>query len=126
MNSEPAYKCPVSVGDRVQVSGKVCLTSSAGGTKVIDNANIECAVTKAFWDWETGWRFWGSPADATDLAMLRECGTSEIGPDWYRANRPDDAAGLARAEAAVAAFDPSKVYFSEHDIAARPGIRLGR
>jgi hypothetical protein len=118
-SGDPKHGCPVEVGARVRVVGTLCLTNTVGGTEAIRGAGMECVVTKAFWDHETGWRFWGSPLEAADLETLRERGTSAFTPDWYRANRPTDAAGLAIAEAAVAAFDPSKVYFSEHDIDRR-------
>lgn len=112
----PAYSSPLKVGDRAMVTGLLCLTNSLGGTAMVENANMPCTVTKAFWDYETGWRFHGTPTEASDVERLRAVGTTEIGPDWYRKNMPNDSTGLALAVKSLEEFDPTKVFFSEHDI----------
>lgn len=122
----PAYASPLNVGDTVLVTGTICIKNSSGGTEMIRDANIVCVVTKGFWDYEAGWRFHGKVPAEADVAVLQASGLTEYGPDWYRANRPDDAAGLAKSEKALAAFDPSKVYFSEHEITLNPEAGLRR
>lgn len=119
----PAHPSPLKVGDCVLVTGLLYLTNSRGGTEMLRDANIPCTVTKAFWDYETGWIYHGTPTETSDVERLRALGTSEFGPDWQRKNHPNDAAGLAHAVKALAEFDPTKVVFWEHDI-KKNGDRL--
>lgn len=120
--TEPDYPAPFAVGDEVDVSGTLATTNSAGGTEIIRHSGVRCRITKAWWDYETGWRYRGTPLDPKDVSEIRQQATSEYGPAWYRKNRPEDLEGLRRSIEAERAFDPSNVGFSEHDI-ARPGPR---
>lgn len=83
---------------------------------MVRNANIMCLVTKAFWDYETGWRYHGTPVEASDVEKLRVIGTTKYTPDWYRENRPGDDDGLRNAETGLRNYNPAKVFFSEHDV----------
>lgn len=116
----PSRSAPFDVGDAVFVHGLLAFRSTAGGTETLQlsrNRPIRCRVTKSWWDYETGWRYHGEPLDEEGVERIRRKGTVDIGPDWYRENRPDDKEGLAQAEAALAAFDPRRVFFSEWDAA---------
>lgn len=46
------------VGDTVFLSG-YCYSNKHGGTEVVDNESIGAVVTKAWYDEETGYRYWG-------------------------------------------------------------------
>lgn len=117
---DEAYECPIAVGDEVLVTGTLAVTNSSGGTTIVEHAGTTCRVTKTMWDYECGWRFHGVPVDVEAVREIRRQAVTGYDPDWYRVNRPGDAQSLAHAEAAQAAFDPSKVFFSEHDVTPVP------
>lgn len=115
---EPSHPAPFDVGDTVAVHGLLAFSNSSGGTgtmQLTKAAPMLCRVTKSLWDYETGWRYHAEPVADEDIERVRRAGTTQFNPDWYRANRPDDAAALARSIEAEAAFNPSKVFVSEHD-----------
>lgn len=119
MNPEqPSHPAPFDVGDLVAAHGLLAFRNSAGGTGTLqlgrDDAML-CRVTKAFWDYECGWRYHATLVAERDVARIRLAGTSAYGPDWYRANRPGDQVALAEARQALATFDPRHVFFSERD-----------
>lgn len=120
----PSHRSPVSVGDEVNIVGMLCASNSSGGTEILKHDGIQCRVTKVMWDYETGWRYHGTPVDPAGLELVRTQTQSQYDPDWYRQNRPDDAEGLARAVAALEKYDPSKVYFSEFDLEPLASFKL--
>ena len=116
----PEYDSPWAVGDPVNVVGTLAVTNTSGGTAVIRQAGVECEITKSFWDYEVGWSYWGRVPEGAALEAIREQATTQHGPDFYRANYPANPEMAERAEKSIAAFDPSIVFFTEHDIAPRP------
>ncbi|MGY3582323.1 hypothetical protein ACVIGB_000753 [Bradyrhizobium sp. USDA 4341] len=126
MNHEnPSYESPASDGDRVILSssGTVCTSYDSGGTCILDldGEDFEVTVTKAFWDYETGWRFHGR-AEGPIVEEFRRQATSGYTPAHYRkeyANAPELAAD---AERAFREFDPAKLYFSEFDLKPGPSL----
>ena len=52
----PNYPSPVRVGDRVTVSG-YSYTNPFGGTETCER-RVQVRITKAWWDYEIGWRYW--------------------------------------------------------------------
>ena len=120
----PAYESPVEVSDEVLVTGTVCATNDVGGTCILKHDGLSCRVTKKFWDYETGWRYHGVALDESAVAEIRRQATTEFTPAHYREKYPDASELIESAERAFAAFDPSKVYFSEHDFAPAPSRTL--
>jgi hypothetical protein len=123
----PSYDSPASVGDLVilAASATVCTSYDSGGTCILDldGKELEVTVTKAFWDYETGWRFHGR-AEGPIVEEFRRQATSGYTPEHYRkefANAPELAAD---AERAFREFDPAKVYFSEFDLKLQPSLRM--
>lgn len=116
----PDYPSPVEVGDTVTVHGTLCTNNSVGGTEILEHDGIECRVTKAFWDYETGWRFHGRVVDPAAVEDFRVQATSEFTPEFYREKYPNQPEHYERVKVAFENFDPGHVYFSEHDLAPRP------
>lgn len=116
----PEYESPADVGDSVLVTGTLCTNNSVGGTEILEHEETTCVVTKKFWDYETGWRYHGRVVDDASIESFRAQSTSEFTPDDYREKYPDQLHLYESAKAALEKFDPSYVYFSEHDLAARP------
>ena len=121
----PSYQNPVEVGQEIVVTGTLAVTNSAGGTTIVKHDGILCRVTKAFWDYECGWRYHGTPVDESDLTEIRRQGTADIDLESLRLKYPEATELHDRAAAAQRNFDPAKIYFSEHDVALAPGARLG-
>lgn len=123
----PSYESPANVGDRVTLaaSGTVCTSYDSGGTCILNlgGNDLEVTVTKAFWDYETGWRFHGR-AEGPFVEEFRRQATSGYTAEHYRkeyANAPELAADTERA---FREFDPAKVYFSEFDLNPQPSLRM--
>ena len=117
---EAAYEPPADVGDAVFVTGMATVVNSTGGTTTLRHDGLACEVTRAWWDYETGWRFAGRISDADAVASAREQSTSAHDADHYRRTFPNNPGLAQRAEKAAAEYDPSVVYFSEHDLAPAP------
>lgn len=115
-HDHPSYPSPVNVGDRVVVSGTISIINTSGGTTVLDHDGVECQVTKAFWDYEAGWRYHGRVlnVDATD--SFREQGDTGIAPEVYREKYPARLDLYKSALTAAETYDPGYVYFCEFDI----------
>lgn len=47
------------VGDTVTVKG-YCYTNEQGGTSIAEE-KTQCKITKAWDDYECGWRYWATP-----------------------------------------------------------------
>jgi len=113
----PDYPSPVAVGDTVTVSGTLTTRNSVGGTETLEHAGTECTVTKAFWDYEAGWRYHGRVADTAATEEFRRQATCEFTPESYRELYPNQPHLYERAKSALEKFDPGYVFFSEHDLA---------
>ena len=50
------------VDDRVKIKG-YCYSNKHGGTEIVEDEIIECTITKAWHDYECGWRYWATPSD---------------------------------------------------------------
>lgn len=114
---EPEYPSPAEVGDTVTVTGTLTTVNSSGGTESLKHDGVECVVTKAFWDYEAGWRFHGRVVDEAKLEDFRAQATSEYTPDYWKEKYPDQPHHYERSKAALESFDPGYVYFSEHSLA---------
>lgn len=126
-HESPNYDSPAEVGEKVilSASGTVCTHYDSGGTCILrlEGSDLEVTVTKAFWDYETGWRFHGR-AEGPIIEEFRRQATSGYTPEHYRkqyANAPELAADTERA---FSEFDPAKVYFSEFDLKSQPSLRM--
>jgi len=119
-SDEPDYPAPCRVGETVLVTGTLCSTNSVGGTEMLQHGGTECVVRKAFWDYETGWRFHGRVVDEAATEEFRRQATCEFTPDHYREKYPTQPQLYERVKAAHDAFDPGYVFFSEHDLAPSP------
>lgn len=115
----PEYPNPAEVGASVLVTGTLCTNNSVGGTEVLKHSGTQCTVTKAFWDYETGWRYHGRVEDAASIEEFRKQSTSEFTPEYYREKHPENPSLYERVLKASERFDPGYVYFSEHDFEKR-------
>jgi hypothetical protein len=52
----PDYPSPAGVGAKVRVKG-YCYTNPFGGTEICDRSAV-VRITKSWWDYECGWRYW--------------------------------------------------------------------
>ena len=118
-------ECPANLGDEVFVTGNLCCTNTIGETEILTHDGVRCRITKAWLDYETGWRFHGEVLDEAAIENIRAQATTEFNLEWYRLNRPSDVLGLFRVEKAIQEFNPAKVFFGERDIAPTPSIRRG-
>jgi len=50
------------VGDRVKIKG-YSYDNKHGGTEIVNEEIIDCEIVHAFYDYECGWRYWGTPSD---------------------------------------------------------------
>lgn len=124
MEDTPSYPSPCNIGDEVTVSGTLCVTNSVGGTTILEHdGTVTVKVTKAFWDYETGWRFHGKVAPGPVVDEFRRQATSRYTAEDYRRMYPGNPELATTAEKAAHDFDPSKLYFSEHDIVRAPSAR---
>lgn len=114
------YSSPLAVGDEIEVHGRLSIVNDVGGTSEIEHAGTKVRVVSRRWDDETGWRFTGQLVDDEAIAAARSAGTSEYDADHYRRNYPDQPHLAESSEKAAASFDPSRVFFSEHDIEPKP------
>lgn len=123
----PRYASPAEVGDKIVLaaSGTVCTDYDAGGTCILDlqGSEVEVTVTKAFWDYETGWRFHGR-VEGPIVEDFRRQATSGYNPEHYRKEYPNAPHLAADTERANRAFDPSTVKFSEFDIKPQMSMQL--
>lgn len=95
----PAYESPLGVGSTASVTGLIAANNAAGGTVIVTDgipSGVALRVTKAFWDYETGWRYHGVAADQAAESLLSQKGAVP------RAGETE-----------------AKAYFSEHDIRRR-------
>jgi hypothetical protein len=123
MTQQAHYTCPCKEGEEIQVSGTLCVTNDVGGTTILDlPEELTVTVTKAFWDYETGWRFHGR-ASGPVLEVIRQQATTGYTADHYREKYPGNPQLAIDAEKAAREFDPSKIYFSEFDIVRAPVLR---
>lgn len=111
---------PAIEGDRVAVF-KLSIDNDVGGSEWQEFPDgVEVLIEKSFYDRETGWRFHGRIQSDEVVTQLRKLGTTGHTIEHYREkfpNSPDFAdtiAGFRRN------FDPSKAYFSEHDLSPAP------
>lgn len=111
--------CPVAVGDEIEVHGKLTLINDVGGTSDLPLPGARVRVASIRWDYETGWRFTGQLLDDEAIAAARLAGITGYDAEHYRRTFPDQPHLAESTEKAAAAFDPSKVFFSEFDIAPR-------
>ncbi|MCS4089264.1 hypothetical protein [Rhizobium sp. BK176] len=118
-NQPTEYPSPAALGESVLVTGTLCTNNTSGGTAILEHAGTQCVVTKAFWDYETGWRYHGRVDDAAALDAFREQATTRFTPESYREKYPNNPDLYERAKKAADEFDPGYVYFSEHDLAKR-------
>ena len=51
----PEYANPYPVGSVVKVKS-YCFNNKAGGTEMVNESAL-CKITKAWWDYECGWRY---------------------------------------------------------------------
>lgn len=110
---EPAYPCPVAVGDEVVVTGLLCGKYEVGGTLILDGfTNKACVVTRSFWDYETGWRFVGRLVDEADIQAVRQLGTTGRTAEEYRERYPANPDLAESTAKALSEYDPAVVYFS--------------
>jgi hypothetical protein len=124
-HEEPEYPSPVAVGDTVTI-GRVSATNDVGGTLLLDDMkDVEAVVTKAFWDYECGWRYHGKLVNEADVEAVRASGTTEWTPEHYKEKFPGIPDLVESVTKAKAEFDPSKVYFSEHEL-PKPAPAPGR
>lgn len=94
---EPTHPSPFAIGEDVEVTGLICAKNDVGGTTVVKHAGMTCKVTRAFFDYEVGWRFVAMPTSPADRRLVRsQCAT---GHACGRGGPKLDAT----------------VYFSEHD-----------
>jgi len=117
---EPDYESPHQVGDEVLVTGILTVKNSVGGTESIDHDGVVCKIEKAFWDYETGWRYNGRILSEADIGRARKQSLSSYDAEHYRREYPDQPHLAESAERAAAEYDPSKAYFCEHDISPVP------
>ena len=110
------YPCEFDIGDQVFVTGDLSTHNTVGGTEVLKHGGVECVITKSFWDYEAGWRFFGRVVDEGDVDDFRGQATSRFTADDYKEKYPKNPNLYITAVAALKTFDPSLVYFSEHDI----------
>jgi hypothetical protein len=115
----PEYPSPAEVGKAVMVAGTLCTNNSSGGTEILKHNGTQCIVTKAFWDYETGWRYHGHVEDTAAIEAFREQATTGLTPESYREKYPNNPDLYERAKKAAKEFDPGYVYFSEHDLDKR-------
>jgi len=120
MTEAPEYPSPYAVGETVSVAGTLVTNSSVGGTVLLEHDGVECTITKAFWDYEVGWRYHGTVIDRELVEAFRVQATSEFTPEDYREKYPNNPDLYESAVAAAAKFDPSYVYFCEHDVSPAP------
>ncbi len=115
---EPAYPSPLKVGDEAMVYGTIAVDNDVGGTCLVehDGSGVAVVVTKAFWDYETGWNFHGTVASKEALDEIRRQATTGYEPEHYRQYEKVNPGIVAQTEEARRAFDPSTLKFSEHDI----------
>ncbi|MBY3433616.1 hypothetical protein HFN89_05585 [Rhizobium laguerreae] len=115
----PEYPSPAEVGESVLVTGTLCTSNTSGGTEILKHNGTPCVVTKAFWDYETGWRYHGRVEDAAALEVFRAQATTAFTPEHYLKEYPNNPDLYERAKKAAKDFDPGHVYFSEHDLDKR-------
>jgi len=104
----PAHRSPAELNDLVVVK-KAAATNDAGGTclLVLPPEGLRVRVSKKFWDYETGWLFHGIIVAEADIDTMKKQTTTGF------ANVSD----MKRSKVGpVGQYDPSKVYFSEHEI----------
>jgi len=53
-------KILATLGDEVVALG-YCYSNLNGGTEIVDNVRIRAKITKAWHDYETGWRYHATP-----------------------------------------------------------------
>ncbi|MCZ7861043.1 hypothetical protein O9X98_06455 [Agrobacterium salinitolerans] len=116
----PEYPSPAEVGEAVVVTGTLCNTNSAGGTTILKHDGVRCVVTKAFWDYETGWHYHGRVEGEADVEAFRAQSTSVFTPGHFKEKFPNNPNLYEEAVKACETFDPGYVYFSEHDFARKP------
>ncbi len=83
---KPTHDQPVQVGEVVDVVGLICNRNDVGGTTILENPGVECRVEKAFWDYETGWRFHGRVIDEKVVENFRKQATTGFTPSTIRRN----------------------------------------
>lgn len=119
-----AYPCPIAVNDEIMLTGMIVATNEVGGSVVIDDQTVRVRCTKAFWDYETGWRFHGELLDKADIERVRAQTTeSKFTEAHYREkypNSPDLWASVAKARAA---YNPAKIFFDEDSLQTAPKLR---
>jgi hypothetical protein len=63
----PDYDNPVPVGKVVNLT-EHCYDNKFGGTEL--GGAIRAKITKAWWDYECGWRYWGCPTARKSLKRI--------------------------------------------------------
>lgn len=116
---------PASIGDIVDVIGTVCVTNSVGGTTLLKHGGIRCEIVARFYDEEIGWIYHARVNDESAVEDFRRQSTSQFTPEHYRQNYPHNPQLYEGALKASKAYDPSRIHFTEHDLALAPVVIPG-
>lgn len=120
------HTAPYDIGDKVVVHGMLTTTNDVGGTRDLKHPmsfGTVCEVTHAFFDDETGWRFYGKVLDEETVSLFRKQATTGYTPEFYAEKYGEDSPHVARTREAAAKFDPADVRFSEFDSYVLAGSR---
>lgn len=113
----PSHPCPLKVGDVVEIPGMICGNYDVGGTVIFEHEEAwQAEVTKAWWDYETGWRFHGRLTDPALVEAVRSQAVTGRTADEYREKYPSAPDLILSTEKALIEFDPTKVYFDEFSL----------
>lgn len=119
-DEEPEYPSLASVGQRVRLKpGTLYFNNDVGGTSDLAHDGCFVEVTKSFWDYETGWRYHGRILDPALIERVRQAGTTGYTPEHYAEHYPNNPKLAEDARRARDVFDPTRVYFSEHEVVTR-------
>ncbi len=113
---------PFKVGD-VGFFKAIAIQNTVGGTRLLNGdqyspwpgeARVE--ITRAWHDYETGWKAAGVLLDADLIEIARAAGTSIYDAEYYRRAYPDHPKLAESAQKAADRFRPEIVYVSQWDL----------
>ena len=113
----PDRDCPHEVGEIVHIN-RASSNNDVGGTLMLGDREFDVEIVRSFWDYETGWRFWGRLLDADDVETVKQLGVTGLNHPYRKDLR--GLPGFENKDPDFWIYDPARVYFSEFDIAPIP------
>lgn len=101
----------IAVADRFSVS----ITNDVGGTTTLPRGRYRVQIVKEWGDYETGQVIHGKLLDEKDIAKAKKAGTTPWTPEHYRREYPANPSLAKEVAKAKKSFNPTIVYFSEHN-----------